>query len=110
MFDKIPLQLFSYFGEFLGLKEISRLSQTCKAIHQRINKDTIFFHYSKKNFGIDKLTPYFKCWKDYLRETTNIIWENKKEINPKSFEISKDGRRIYSSSWVEIIISFLFFF
>jgi hypothetical protein len=85
----LPLQLISYLGEFLELKEIRALSLTNKKIYQKIQKEKIFFHYIKKNFEIQTLPEKVKGWKEFAKILI-VKWEKYSMI----FKISEDKKRI----------------
>ena len=75
MITNLPAPVFSYFGRFLELREISILARVCKNLYEKIKKDGIFFNYSIQKFQINSLPKEFASWKDFVKEATGIKWE-----------------------------------
>jgi hypothetical protein len=95
----LPVQLFSYLGEFLELQDIANISCSSKILLNNVSKDKIYFHYSKRlEFSESTLPEIYTKWKDYVRDIkTSIVWG--KFYVSDYLEITKDRKRIKSSNW-----------
>lgn len=102
--EKLPLQIFSYLGNFLELKDIYKLSLVSKSINNKIKKDLIFGNYVKKNHQINNLPINHKSWSEFIKEILLLKWG--KYSNHES--ISKDKKIIKFRNWGSTITNLSF--
>ena len=94
--QNLSLSILSFLGEYLELREIAALARTCKKINNQIKRDLIYFHYTKKRYGIEKLPPNMSTWLGFLKEYISLKWKN---CGNKFLKISENGKRITSNGW-----------
>eukprot|EP01091_Cochliopodium_minus_P010178 TRINITY_DN2651_c1_g1_i1.p1 TRINITY_DN2651_c1_g1~~TRINITY_DN2651_c1_g1_i1.p1 ORF type:complete len:162 (+),score=38.72 TRINITY_DN2651_c1_g1_i1:72-557(+) len=92
--EKLPYQLLSTFGQYLELKEINRLMRTSKTMLEKINRDNIFYNYSKERMKIEKLNDKYETWKEFVKNYFSLKWE----IVSKILVLTENKRGITSKS------------